>query len=296
MTRRIIEIGTEGCYLKLRDQQLVIQKGEDEVGIIPIEDMSALILDHPQTVITVPVLNHLLENNVMVISSDERHQPAGMFLPLQSHVIQTERFTAQAGMSASQKKALWKQIVRAKVLMQGKVLQNLTRNDAGLSVLAKKVRSGDPDNIEAQAARRYWSRLFEDTDFKRDFDAEDQNRYLNYGYAVVRAVMARSICAAGLHPSLGLHHHNRYNAYCLADDLMEPYRPFVDLLVHEIAQKFGNLAEMSKEVRAELLQILTWEVEMESENLTFQRAAQKTARSLAKAVLGESRQLSLPRP
>lgn len=294
MTKRIIEIGTEGCYLKLRDQQLVIQKGEDEVGSIPIEDMSALILDHPQTVITVPVLNHLLENNVMVVSSDERHQPAGMFLPLQSHVIQSERFTAQAGMGNSLKKALWKQIVRAKVDMQARVLKSLTNSDAGLSALAKKVRSGDPDNIEAQAARRYWSRLFEDADFRRDFGADDQNRYLNYGYAIVRAITARSICAAGLHPSLGLHHHNRYNAYCLADDLMEPYRPYVDLLVNEIVQKFGNQAEISKEVRGELLQILTWEVDMEGEKLTFQGAVQKTAQSLAKTVLGESRQLSLP--
>ncbi len=294
MSKRIIEIGTEGCYLKLKHQQLIIERNGELVGSIPIEDMSALIIDHPQTLITQPVLSELIESNVMVISSNARHQPIGMFLPLQSHTTQTERFSAQASMSTSLKKRLWQQLIQTKVHMQARVLKSLTQNDAGLSALAKKVRSGDPENIEAQAARRYWSRLFEQDSFKRDTAADDQNRFLNYGYAIVRAVTARAICATGLHPTIGLHHHNRYNAYCLADDLMEPYRPFVDLLTYEIVEKYGQDAEMEKTVRSELLQLLTWEINMGTEKLTFQGAIQKTAQSLCKAILGETRQLSLP--
>lgn len=294
MTKRIIEIGTEGCYLKLRHHQLIIQRDKNEVGSIPIEDISALIIDHPQTIISAPVLTHLLENNVMVIHSDARHQPIGMFLPLQSHITQTERFSAQIQLSLSQKKNLWKQLIFAKIQMQAKVLHDLIGNDAGLSVLTKRVRSGDPENIEAQAARRYWGRLFEDDNFRRDFGAEDQNRYLNYGYAIVRSVMSRSICAVGLHPSIGLHHHNRYNAYCLADDLMEPYRPYVDIITYDVVKKHGNQADMDKEIRSELLKLLTWEIKMATEKLTFQGAVQKTAQSLARIVLGETRHLALP--
>ena len=231
MSKRIIEIGTEGCYLHFKHKQLVIERNKETLGTISIEDMSALIIDHPQTLITQTCLGKLLDANVMVISSDEKHQPNGMFLPLQSNTLQAERFDKQINVKMPVKKNIWKQLIHCKVMMQARLLKDLTGKDMGLNILAKKVRSGDPDNIEAQAARRYWSQLFEQDNFRRDRFAGDQNRYLNYSYAIVRALVARSLCATGLHPSIGIHHHNRYNAYCLADDVMEPFRPIADLHV-----------------------------------------------------------------
>ena len=292
--KRIIEIGQEGAYLKLQHKQLIVQRDGEKVGSVPIEDMSALIIDHPQTVITQACLSELVGNNVMVISSDLKHQPIGLFLPLESNTLQSERFSAQASVAKPVCKRLWKQLIRCKVALQAKVLKDLTGNDAGLSVLSQKVRSGDPDNIEAQAARRYWSRLFPEDKFKRNREGEDQNRFLNYGYAVLRALVTRYLCAAGLHPSLGIHHRNRYNAYCLADDVMEPYRPFIDLKVWEVVEQFGAEAEMSQDLRAELLSFVTRPVNVGNEQFTMQGAIQKTAQTLAKVFLGSEDRLALP--
>lgn len=185
----------------------------------------------------------------MVVTSDARHQPTGMLLPLAANTLQTERFAAQAALNQPLRKQLWKQVVQAKIRWQAKVLHDITGSDALLTGLVRKVRSGDPENVEAQAARRYWSRLFPEGGFKRDRDAVDQNRYLNYGYAILRALTARSLCAAGLHPSLGIHHSNRYNAYCLADDFMEPFRPFVDLRVYRLVGEHGNERSLDGELR-----------------------------------------------
>lgn len=294
MTKRIIEISSESCYLRFKNQQLVIEQQDEILGAVPIEDMSALVIDHPQTLITQTCLGKLLQENIMVISSDDKHQPIGMFLPLQANTLQSERFAAQVNIKAPLKKNLWKQIIQSKIALQGKLLKDLTGSDIGLSVLVKKVRSGDPDNIEAQAARRYWSKLFSDSNFRRERRAEDQNRFLNYIYAIIRALISRSLCASGLHPSLGLHHHNRYNAYCLADDLMEPYRPIADLHVWEIVQEEGNDAKMNKIIRSKLLNIVKREVSIKNERLTLQGAMQKTAQSLVRVINGEGKHLALP--
>lgn len=294
MTKRIIEISSEGCYLSYKHEQLVIRREDQEIGRVPIEDMAALIIDHPRTTLSQPVLSALVSAGVMVVTSGEAHQPIGMFLPLQGHVTQTERFIAQAELAKPTKKSLWAQIVKAKIAMQAKILGDLTEGDGGLGALRKKVRSGDPDNIEAQAARRYWPRLFPEGAFKRDVEAGDQNRFLNYGYAILRSLTARSLCGAGLHPSLGLHHRNRYNAYCLADDLIEPYRPFVDLLVYELVGVYGAEAELGKEHRAAILELLTWEVNMGKETYSFQGAVRKSAQSLANVIIGQAKQLVLP--
>lgn len=294
MSKRIVEVATEGCYLKLRHSQLIIEREGEEVGSIPIEDLSALVIDHPQTLITQAVLSELVKANVMVISSDERHQPIGLFLPLDSHSTQTERFTAQLELGLAVKKGLWKQIVQGKIKGQARVLHDVTGSDAGIGQLLKKVRSGDPENIEAQAARRYWSRLFDKGTFKRNRFAEDQNRYLNYGYAVLRALVSRSLCATGLHPSIGIHHKNRYNSYCLADDLMEPYRPLVDLNVWQIVEDHGHEREMDREIRRRLIEIVKREVRVDGEKYTFQGAVQKSAQSLARVMQGYEKVLSLP--
>ena len=294
MPKRIIEISKDGCYLRLKHQQLIIEQNKETLGSIPIEDMSALIIDNPQTIISQSVLSKLVSNNVMVVSTDENHLPIGLFLPLSSHTTQTERFAEQINLSKPIKKNLWKQIIRSKVLLQAKVLNDLTDNDGGIRLLAKKIRSGDPDNIEAQAARRYWNRLFEDKTFRRDRTAEDQNRFLNYGYAILRALFARSLVACGLHPSLGLHHHNRYNAYCLADDMMEPYRPLVDLHVWSITQELAVDSEMDRELKSRLLEIVKTQVQLENETYTFQGAIQKSSQSLARVILDEGKTLILP--
>ncbi len=294
MSKRIIEIGTEGCYLHFKHQQLIIERDKEIIGSVSIEDMSALIIDHPQTLITQTCLGKLLDANVMVISSDEKHQPNGMFLPLQSNTLQSERFDHQINATTPMKKNIWKQLIYCKVMMQARMLNDLTGKDMSLKVLAKKIRSGDPDNIEAQAARRYWSQLFEQDGFKRDRFADDQNRYLNYCYAIVRALVARSLCATGLHPSIGVHHHNRYNAYCLADDVMEPFRPIADLHVWECVKEYGSEQEMHKTIRANLLNIVERRVTMDKEMLTLQGAIQKTSQSLGKLFQGEEKLLALP--
>lgn len=294
MTKRIIEVSSARCYLKLRHKQLLIEREGEEQGSIPIEDISALIIDHPQTLLTQALLSALLSANVMVVSSDARHQPVGMFLPLDAHTTQTERFRAQINLTQPIRKNLWKQLVQCKVRGQASTLKDISGSDAGLLQLVRKVRSGDPDNIEAQAARRYWNRLFDDSAFRRDRSADDQNRYLNYGYAVLRALASRALCAAGLHPSIGLHHKNRYNSYCLADDLMEPYRPLVDLNVWQITQQFGQNYVLDKKIRRRLIEIIKREVSVDGERFTFQGAVQKSAKSLARVMLGQEKRLSLP--
>lgn len=293
MSKRIIEISSDGNYLKVQHKQLTIQREHSQISSVPIEDLAALIIDHPQTRISQVLLADLLTSNVMVVISDRKHQPTGMLLPLQHHVTQTEKFAAQVALAKSRKKQLWKQIVQNKIRQQSWVLKSVSDNDAGLSKLVQKVKSGDSENVEAQAARRYWTRLFTGN-FKRDREADDQNRFLNYCYAIVRALTARCLCASGLHPSLGLHHHNRYSAYCLADDMMEPYRAFADIHVYEILKEYPANAELNQEIRMRLLQISEYKIPFNGEMLSIQTSLQKTAQSLARIIAGEPEKLALP--
>ncbi|HJT36296.1 MAG TPA: type II CRISPR-associated endonuclease Cas1, partial [Pirellulales bacterium] len=198
---------------------------------VPLTEIAVLIAAHPQVTFTQAVLGGLAAAGGIFIVCDERWLPAGMLLPLRGHHLQARRFQAQAAVAAPVKKRLWQQIVRAKIETQAQALETLHGDSAGLRPLVPLVRSGDPENIEARAARIYWPLLFADESFRRQWEAGDQNRLLNYGYAVLRAIVARALCAAGLHPTLGLHHHNQYSAFCLADDLMEPFRPVVDIVV-----------------------------------------------------------------
>lgn len=301
MPKRIISIGSSGHYLHHELEQLCLEKDGERVGSVPIEELAAVILDHPQTTLTQSLLAKLTEANVMVVSSNAQHMPVGMFLPLVSNTLQNERFRQQANLSTPVKKQLWKQLVQSKIRMQAKTAESFAEHDGGLRRLAQKVKSGDPDNIEAQAARRYWQKLFDagerDTRFKRDRFANDENAGLNYGYAILRALTARSLCAAGLHPCLGLHHHNKYNAYCLADDIIEPYRPIVDTHVKQMltAEEWQDADfDLTAERRAELLHIVEWRLSVDQEQLTLQGALQKTAQSLALVVQGQSKQLCLP--
>jgi CRISPR-associated protein Cas1 len=211
-----------------------------------------------------------------------------MLLPLVCHSLQTGRFAAQAALSLPAKKRLWQQIVRAKIQAQARLLEEKLDADCGLRAFASRVRSGDAGNLEAQAARIYWRKLFNDPHFRRDPDADGLNSCLNYGYAVLRAIVSRSLCGAGLHPSLGVHHHNRYDAFCLADDLMEPFRPIVDREVASLRDARGPEPPLDKESKRALLQTLLGRFEAAAESRTLFDWASRTAESLAAAIGSES--------
>ncbi len=224
-----------------RDPESGLRARDTPSHTIPFADIAVLVTSHPQISFTQAVLAGVAAAGGMFIVSNEKHLPAAMMLPLSTHSTQTERFARQAAAALPTRKRAWQQIVQAKLRAQARLLEEVTGKDWGLGLMTGKVRSGDPDNLEAQAARIYWQALFGEEGtgvpeeaFRRDPEGEGINPHLNYGYAVLRAIVARALCASGLHPSLGVHHHNRYDTFCLADDLMEPFRPLVDRVVARI--------------------------------------------------------------
>lgn len=294
MTDRILDLAETPARLRARNRLLVLERDEAEPLTIPFEDLAVLIVSQTQVTYSHAVLAGITAAGGAFVACDERHLPVGMLLPIDAHYVQAERFARQAAASKPTRKRLWRDLVRAKVLAQARTLALLRGEDAGLGALAARVRSGDPANVEAQAARRYWPRLFDDPRWRRDRAAEDQNRHLNYGYAVLRAVVARSICGAGLHPSLGLHHHNRYNAFCLADDLMEPLRPLVDLVVARWVAERDPRAPFDGPTRAALVGAVAGRYEAEGESRTLFDWCARTSASLAKIYLGEAATLAIP--
>ena len=293
MTDYIIDLSEGAAFLKVRHENLVVSRDDDKEVALPLGEIAAVILAHPQVTCTQRAVAGLVEHGGALIVCNQKNQPAGMMLPTLGHCTQTERFIAQASAALPVKKRLWQQIVRCKVAAQGELLRDLRGDDHGLTGLARSVRSGDPKNIEAQAARRYWPGLF-GQDFRRRYDADDANRLLNYGYAVLRAVVGRAICASGLHPSLGLHHHNRYNAFCLADDLMEPYRPLVDAAVVEHIGQWGADAPLDKTAKRAILEALAARFRIHNEARTLFDMASMTASSLAKVFLKQGERLVYP--
>ncbi len=294
MTNRILDLSESPARLRVRNRQLVIQRDDGAEVSFPLADLAVLVVSHPQVSYTHAVISGLVAQGGAFVACDQRHLPTGMLLPLVGHSTQVERFAAQAQASLPTRKRLWQQLVRAKIEAQAQLLRQLRNSDHGISALGSRVKSGDPSNVEAQASRRYWRALFADAQFHRRRDLPDQNRLLNYGYAVLRAIVARAVCAAGLHPSLGLHHHNRYDAYCLVDDLMEPFRPLVDRAVALYVREHGIPEELDKEARQHLLRAVTGRVAMGDEQRTVFDAASRTASSLVKVFLGEAKQLDLP--
>lgn len=293
MRNRIIEIGESSARLRVSHRQLVIAAGERPEARIPLDDLGVLILSHPQISLTQPVLAELTEAGGSIVVCNGSRMPCGMVLPTAAHSTQTERMRAQIELPKPKCKRVWQQLVRGKIAAQVTILRQHTGQDHGLPKLARQVRSGDPSNVEAWAAKRYWNALF-GSDFRRDRDLPGRNAMLNYGYAVLRAVVARAICAAGLHPSIGVHHHNRGNAFCLADDLMEPYRPIIDDAVVELIERVGEIDELSTEVRRELLVALTGTVLVEGQVRSLFDAVSRTASSLASIIQGESVEVILP--
>lgn len=295
MADYVLDFGQSPAYLHVRDQQLIIEPKGGAPQTVPLAEIAVLILAHPQVTCTQAVFAGLLAAGGVVVACNEQRMPAGLLLPTAGHFAQAERFVAQAGAAAPRKKRLWQQIVKAKLRAQGDLLADLRGDDAGLRNLSREVRSGDPTNVEAQGARRYWPRLFDDPAFRRRRDLSDANRFLNYGYAVLRAVVARAICAAGLHPSLGVHHHNRYNAYCLADDLMEPYRPLVDDAVVDLTGCVGADAPLEPSTKRALLEAITGCYRVDGEVRSVFDICARTAQSLARVFLGESASVWYPR-
>lgn len=301
------------AYLSLRMGQMVIKLPEVEkndtlpeifkrqsVITKPIEDIGVVVLDNKQITITQGLLEALLENNCSVITCDSKSMPVGLMLPLCGNSIQNERFRDQLDASLPLKKQLWQQTIKAKIENQAAVLSCCTGKEIGcMQAWANDVRSGDPDNLEGRAAAYYWKSLFADIDglenFTRNRDGIQPNSLLNYGYAILRAVVARALVSSGMLPTLGIHHHNRYNAYCLADDIMEPYRPYVDEIVFNIVETYGAAnIELTKDIKARLLSIPTTEVVIAGKRSPLMIAASQTTASLYRCFSGELRRIIYP--
>lgn len=301
---------TNPTRLSLRNGQLVIRLPEvdrsDSVAEVikreaevtkPIEDLGVVVLDNRQITITSGALCALLENNCAVITCDARGMPIGLQLPLSGHTTQNERFRDQLEASLPLRKQLWQQTIQQKILNQAATLKQCTNEEVGgMLAWSREVKSGDPNNLEARAAAHYWRRLFaaDVPDFTREREGLPPNNLLNYGYAILRAVIARALVSSGLLPTLGIHHHNRYNAYCLADDIMEPYRPYVDELVVGLVREFHNPVELTKDLKARLLAIPQLDVLIGGTRSPLMLAATQTTASLYKCFSGELRKISYP--
>ena len=269
---------------------------ESVVKRVPIEDIGVVVLDHKQITITQGAMSALLDNNVAVITCDEHRMPSGLMLPLDGNTIQSERFRDQIEASLPLKKQLWQQTIQAKILNQSTVLYSQRGMECGnMEAWAKQVKSGDSDNLEGRAAAFYWQNLFGHIKgFRRDREGVPPNNLLNYGYAILRAVVARSLVGSGLLPTLGIHHHNRYNAYCLADDIMEPYRPYVDKLVAEIVDSGADITNLTKDIKGQLLSIPVLDVVINGRRSPLMIGVGMTTASLYKCYSGEIRKIAYP--
>jgi len=295
MLRKTIELASPGSRLSVKNAQLRVQRKDAREVNIPIEDIGVLIVDDRQAVYTQSVFIDLLEAGGMVLVTNRNHLPAGMMLPIEGHHEQTKRQNAQLSLSKPRKKGLWKTLIKTKIRLQADMLEQHILSDAGLRRLAERVRSGDPDNYEAQAAQRYWPRLF-GSEFRRNRDKPGVNGLLNYGYSVMRAGIARALVGSGLLPSQGVFHRNRRNAFCLADDMLEPYRPLVDWQVRRILNADVNV-EPSLEVRAHratILALFNRTIMFTGSKLPVLIAMERTARSLVSCCEMKESDLELP--
>lgn len=296
MIKRTLYFGNP-AYLSMRTSQLVINipgaNGmDDKVGnTVPIEDIGVVVLDNKQITITQGALEALLENNSAIITCDSSRMPVGLMLPLCGNTTQNERFRDQLECSVPLKKQLWQQTVQAKIENQAITLRECRGAEVrNMLKWIDEVRSGDADNLEARAAAYYWANLF--SKFKRDREGEPPNNLLNYGYAILRAIVARGLVSSGLLPTLGIHHHNRYNAYCLADDIMEPYRPYIDKVVVQMHD--SGISELDKVAKTQLLSIPVLDVTINGQRSPLMIAVGLTTSSLYKCFSGDSRKIIYP--
>lgn len=307
MIKRTLYFGNP-AYLSLENGQLLIKLPEVEKNkdlpeiikraaktAIPIEDIGVVVLDHQQITITQALIAALLENNVAFIPCDSTHHPFGLMLPLSVHTVQSERFRVQIDASLPLKKQLWQQTVNAKIYNQAILLKRKGIEIENMMTWAANVRSGDPDNYEARAAAFYWKSVFpEKLNFFRRRDGEAPNQLLNYGYAILRAIVARGLVASGLLPTFGIHHRNKYNAYCLADDIMEPYRPFVDEIVCGIVDDGEDFTELTLTLKRKLLEIPAMDISIGGEKSPLMVGIQRTTASLVRCFEGSSKKVIYP--
>ncbi len=284
-------------YLAVKNQQLVIDTRSNK-GVVtrPIEDIGLIVIESHAVTLTSALLAALMENNVSVVVCDSKHLPSAIMLPLAGNTLLTERTAAQLRASQPLKKQLWQQTVIYKIQNQGAILKDCNPKDSScMKEMAKIVKSGDPDNIEARAAVFYWKNLFpKNPDFMRGDEENELNSLLNYGYAILRAIIARALVGAGLIPHVGIFHHNKYNAYCLADDIMEPYRPYVDNLVWHLSESYDISEGLTTELKRRLLEIPVLDVTIGRVKRPLMVAAEITAASLARCYTGELRKISYP--
>ncbi|MDR3108296.1 MAG: type II CRISPR-associated endonuclease Cas1 [Planctomycetaceae bacterium] len=309
MLHRILDFSQNPLRLRTRLKQLVVMPENAPVETIPLEDIAVLLVSHPQVSFSQAVLEGIAENGAVLIACNRKSLPVGMFVPLAGHHQPSRRLSLQIGAALPLLKKAWQSVVKAKITAQGNLLQQLFGKNFGLLPMVQKVKSGDPNNMEAQAAKRYWSKLFDGFNFHRKPDGDDLiNLRLNFGYGVLRGIVARAVCAGGFHPAIGLHHHNQYNPYCLADDLMEPFRPLVDRIVYEqinvsnkspktetpLAKDERNEEGLTVETKTELIKPLLGKFAMCGETQTIFEAVTHIAASLVQFFAKERKELLLP--
>jgi CRISPR-associated protein Cas1 len=296
MIKRTLYFGNP-AYLHKNLSQLKVVRPDDneELASIPIEDIGVILLDNPQITLTHALMAALLERNTAIISCDEKHLPVGLMLPLDGNTLQTERFRSQIEASEPLKKNLWAQTVKVKIENQAAVLSAAGIENKRLLALAPQIQSGDPDNIEGRAASVYWKLLFDDLEFTRKRFGEMPNAHLNYGYAILRAIVARALVGSGMLPTLGIHHRNKYNAYCLADDVMEPYRPFVDRIVYSMV-KSGEIDgdEITRDQKATLLSVASADIVIDGKKSPLMVGMTRTTSSLYECFDGIRRKIVYP--
>ena len=293
MIKRTLDI-SEPAYLHLLHQQLLIDKQGETIAQIPIEDLGIVILQNPAIVITQAVIIACQKNNVALVFCDERHLPYSVLLPIsEGNNLHSKILQQQLDLTLPTKKRLWQQLVKQKITEQAQTLKRLDKIYQPVERLANHVKAGDPENLEAQAAQSYWKLLFGNA-FRRDVDLDGINSLLNYGYAIMRAMIARAIVGSGLHPAIGLHHHNQYNGLCLADDLMEPFRPWVDFKVYVMTQNNPQL-QVTKESKIPLLNLLAETVIWEQQNMPLMVACHYLLANLKRAYEDNSILLTYPK-
>jgi len=291
MIKRIIDI-SDRAYIHLKNQQLLIDKQGETIGRIPIEDLGVLILQHPAIVLTQQVIIHCQMNKAVIIFCDNKHLPYSIILPIaESHTLHNKILKQQVAVTEPIRKRLWQQIVQKKITEQAKALTFLGKGSLRMDRLVSQVKTGDSSNCEAIAAKIYWPTLF-GKDFRRNVDMEGINSLLNYGYSIIRATVARSICGAGLHPTLGLFHKNQYNALCLADDLMEPFRPWVDLLVYQLVQQ--NQLEVNQHTKQQLLGMLSMPVQYGNKKMELMLSMHHLMANLKRCYTKEDKKIIYP--
>jgi CRISPR-associated protein Cas1 len=289
MIKRIVEIANE-AHICHKNRQLVVRQLDKEDAQVPIEDLGVLVLNDPSITMSQRIMAELAAANVAVIICDTKKLPVATLAPLEGNTLHTKTLAMQVQIKDTTKKRIWKSIVQAKVRAQAHTLDAAHIGCGPLNAFAEKVKSGDPTNIEAQAARIYWQRLF-GKNFRRERYGAGANALLNYGYALMRSTVARAIVGAGLHPALGVHHRNQYNSFCLADDLIEPLRPSIDLHIYKLTNKGKNIPEISPEAKRALLEVLTFDFKIGGQGLPLMAALERYTATIRRVMSEEIKEI-----